>query len=79
MPFIVAGNVAGRAVVHTEPLLSAGSQIEYLAEMVVNALQVALLELRAKQPSPRNHKERYIIAILVVGAGSSGATDLTGQ
>jgi hypothetical protein len=40
MPFIVAGNVAGRAV-HTEPLLSAGSQIEYLAEMVV-------LELRAK-------------------------------
>ena len=53
--------------------------IQSLLETVRQFVQVSLEELRREQPRPRANRERYLLALPVVGTGFGQAGDITGQ
>mgnify|MGYP005847403427 CR=1 FL=1 len=52
--------------------------IEILLETVHQFLQVALMELECHQPRPHVYRDRYLLALPVLGTGGAQAGDLTG-
>ena len=55
------------------------NHIDALMVTVRQFVSVSLAELRKKQPFPRANRERYLLALPVVGTGGGQAGDLTGQ
>ena len=81
IPFIVAGEVgierSGNGSKQAVP--SEEDHIQSLLETVRQFVQVSLEELRREQPRPRANRERYLLALPVVGTGFGQAGDITGQ
>lgn len=81
IPFIIAGEVgierSGKGSKQAVP--SEEDHIQSLLETVRQFVQVSLEELRREQPRPRANRERYLLALPVVGTGFGQAGDITGQ
>lgn len=86
VPFLVGGEVSleksrlGRTYRRRKKKLPPEQEhIESLMETVRQFLTVALSELRSHQPRPLAGRERYLLAVPVLGTGGGFAGDLTGQ
>jgi len=60
-------------------MASAQEHLSALMDTVRQFVRVTLHELRTHQPRPRSRRERYLLALPVVGTGGGRAGDLTGQ
>jgi len=81
-PFIVAGEVGidrSSRNGSKQAVPSEQDHIQSLLETVRQFVQVSLEELRREQPRPRANRERYLLALPVVGTGFGQAGDITGQ
>lgn len=78
LPFLVVGHVGyGSGSQHNN--IPAESHVEQLVDTLRNVLTVSLMELQSHQPKAQNGRERFLVAVPVLGTGSGGAIDLTGQ
>lgn len=90
-PFLIAGEVSlegtweyagmarGTTSVEKCALPPQDLHIEALMETVRQSLTVAIQELEQNQPKPGTFRERYLVALPVLGTGGGFAGDLTGQ
>ncbi|CAB9516283.1 expressed unknown protein [Seminavis robusta] len=88
-PFLVAGEVSleksrefadmSKKAARQGELPPKELHIEALMETVRQFLTVAVQELQENQPSPGTFRERYLLAIPVLGTGGGCAGDLAGQ
>ena len=81
-PFIIAGEVGiDRSSINgsKQAVPSEQDHIQSLLETVRQFVQASLEELRREQPRPRANRERYLLALPVVGTGFGQAGDITGQ
>eukprot|EP00977_Amphora_coffeiformis_P010306 scaffold2388_cov163-Amphora_coffeaeformis.AAC.2 len=85
VPFPVAGEVSFEKSQELASMQKGGHvlpekdvHIETLLEMVRQFLHVALLELERHQPRPHVYRDRYLLALPVLGTGGAQAGDLTG-
>jgi len=82
VPYLVAGEVSierSCAKGSNRAVPSEQDHIDALIETVRQFVLVSLKELRREQPRPRANRERYLLALPVVGTGGGNAGDLTGQ
>lgn len=88
VPFFVGGEVsleksrrdaAGDKAAGRLPLPSSEEHVAALMETADQFIDVALEELREHQPEPLAGRERYLLAMPVLGTGGGFAGDLTGQ
>ena len=84
-PFLVVGQVGhhhgktGDYYKGTQKAPPASQHLGQLTQTLREFLDVAMTELKQHQPRPANQRERYLLAVPVLGTGSGGAIDLTGQ
>lgn len=81
-PFLVAGEVSierSCAKGSRQAVPSEQDHIDALIETVRQFVLVSVEELRREQPRPRANRERYLLALPVVGTGFGNAGDITGQ
>jgi len=89
VPFFVGGEVSlGKSRIdgnngsgsRSRKLLPPSEQhIEALMETATQFISAALEELRSNQPKPLAGRERYLLAMPVIGTGGGFAGDLTGE
>ena len=77
-PFIVFGEVTHEEVKQCE-LPTEAVHIQFLMETVRQFLAVTIDELSDHQPRPHCYRQRYLLALPILGTGGAFAGDLIGQ
>ena len=84
IPFFVGGEVSLEKLTTWTPSMAGhlpcGEQhIQSLMRTASQFINVALEELRVNQPTPMAGRERYLLAMPVIGIGGGFAGDITGE